>query len=91
MFSYHFKIEFYSKRGLLQSIDATQKVDQVYQQSVKWIETNRPKQQEKPIEQVTVQQKQIQKPFAAENNRLNSNFLFVYRSVTSVLREHGLI
>ena len=89
-FIFSCQIDFYRERHLHHSIDATQKVNDVFRQSIDWIEKSRQRLTEKSLEP-TSSTKPMANPLSAESKRLSSNFLFVYQSVTSVLRDHGLI
>jgi len=106
-------IDFYRERNIHRSIDATQKVNDVYKQSVDWIEylhkqpTYKPisakttegtvRQMETSVEKndfdqtLTIKTKPVNNKLDVDTSRLSPNFLHVYKSVTSVLRDHGLI
>ncbi|CAF0889876.1 unnamed protein product [Adineta ricciae] len=106
-------IEFYKQRNIHQSIDATQKVNDVYQQSLDLVDNLRKQPTYKPLEvnkeQGTVRQmetsvnrndfddtliiksKPINNQIDVDTSSLSKNFLYVYNSVTSVLRDRGII
>ncbi|UJR22734.1 hypothetical protein I4U23_025768 [Adineta vaga] len=106
-------INFYQQRNIHQSIDATQKVNDVYKQSRDIIDNLRKQPSYKPLEvdkeQGTVRQmetsidrndfdetliiktKPINNQIDVDTSSLGKNFLFVYNSVTAVLRDHGII
>ncbi|CAF4806396.1 unnamed protein product, partial [Rotaria magnacalcarata] len=93
-------IDFYGKRHIHRSIDATQHVSEVLKQSIEIVDHLREqptyKLSEINVEKVqneddlNTKSKQITNQADAEK-RLSNNFLFIYNSVTSVLRERGII
>ena len=107
------KIDFYRQRHIHRYIDATQKVNDVYQQSIEIIDylheqpTFKPILTEKNQDSVKrigriltdneVDAETMRKTPSINNqpemgeNKLSMNFLFVYNSVTTVLRDHGII
>ncbi|CAF3214673.1 unnamed protein product [Rotaria socialis] len=93
-------IDFYRKRHVHRSIDATQHVSKVLKQSIEIVDHFR-QQPTYKLSEVIVEKaqneddlntksKQITNQADAEK-RLSNNFLFIYNSVTSVLRERGII
>ena len=107
------KIEFYRQRNIHKSIDASQKVNDVYQQSLEIVDDLRKQPSYKPLsvdeEQgsvrqmetsierndfdntLTIKTKPINNQFEVDTSSLSKNFLFVYNSVTAVLRDRGII
>jgi hypothetical protein len=107
------KIDFYQKRNIHRSIDASQKVNVVYQQSRDIVDDLREQPSYKPISidenqglvrqietsvernefdnTLTIKTKPINNQLNVDTSSLSKNFLFVYNSVTAVLRDHGLI
>jgi hypothetical protein len=107
------KIDFYRQRNIHRSIDATQKVNNVYQQSVDLVNYLRKQPTYKPVsideEEGSVRQietsversdfddtlmiktKPINNQLDVDTSNLSKNFLYVYNSVTTVLRDHGII
>ncbi|UJR26294.1 hypothetical protein I4U23_007632 [Adineta vaga] len=96
-------IEFYCQRNLHRSIDASQHVNEVSKQSFQFIdelrqesrdsvrssETNSEKSQLEDV--IPSKLKALTTPLDMNTNRLSNNFLFIYNSVTSVLRDRGII
>ena len=107
------QIDFYRQRNLHRSIDASQKVNAVYQQSLELVDYFRKQPTYKPVaidedqkivrqvetsverndfdETLIVKTKPINNQLDVDTNNLSRNFLMVYKSVTAVLRDRGLI
>jgi hypothetical protein len=107
------KIDFYRQRNIHRSIDASQKVNDVYQQSLELVDNFRKQPTYKPVSidkdqnivkqvETTVERnefdatlmiktKPINNQLDVDTSNLSKNFLFVYNSVTAVLRDHGII
>lgn len=107
------KIDFYRKRNIHRSIDASQKVNVVYQESLDIVNDLRTQPTYKPLsideEQGSVRQMEttveknefdkiltiktapVDNQITVDPSSLSKNFLFVYNSVTTVLRDHGII
>ncbi|CAM4881202.1 unnamed protein product [Rotaria socialis] len=75
-------IDFYRQRNIHRCVDATKKVNDAYQESLEIVDYlhKQPTYKPAPIDQNPV-----------DKNVLSKNFLSIYNSVTSVLRDHGLI
>jgi hypothetical protein len=105
------QIDFYRHRNIHRSIDASQKVNDVFQQSLNIVDQLRQEPTYKPVSinenslrqiETTVERnefdntlmiktKPINTQIDVDPSSLSKNFLFVYNSVTAVLRDHGLI
>ncbi|CAF1098030.1 unnamed protein product [Adineta steineri] len=93
-------IEFYRQRNIHRLVDATQKISEISKQSIENI--NHLRQQSASItQQIPARQtyddgkvlkiKSLPNQLDVDKNRLSNNFLFIYNSVTSVLRDRGII
>lgn len=111
MFS--FQIDFYRQRNIHRSIDAKQKVNDVYSQSLELVDYLRKQPSYKPVstdenqdtvrqietsverndfdETLIIKTKPINNQIDVDTSSLSKNFLFVYNSVTAVLRDRGII
>jgi adenylate kinase len=89
-------IDFYRQRHIHRSIDATQKVSEVSKQSIEIVDYLRKQSTYKsqietansPSEETIT--KKV-KPLEFDTKHSSNNFLFIYNSVTSVLRDRGII
>jgi len=90
-------IDFYRQRNLHRTIDATQKVSEVSRQSFEFIDQLNQQSTSSPtvrsVEKLPAETKSKVLPNQLDlsSNRLSNNFLFIYNSVTSVLRDRGII
>jgi len=106
-------IDFYRQRNIHRSIDASQKVTNVYQQSVGIVDYLREQPTYKPVsidkdrqivqqietsverkdsdDTLMIKTKPINTQIDVDTSTLSKNFLFVYNSVTAVLRDRGII
>jgi hypothetical protein len=107
------KIDFYRRRNIHRTIDATQKVNDVYRQSLevvdyllkqpsyKPVSTDEDQDHVRQIETIVekndfddtliIKTKPINNQLEVDTSSLSKNFLFVYNSVTAVLRDRGII
>ncbi len=100
---YFWKIEFYRQRNLHRTIDASQKVNEVSKESIDIVDQlrNQPTASLRQIEMnvdknqyddaLTIKTKPINTQLDVNTNHSSNNFLFIYNSVTSVLRDRGII
>jgi hypothetical protein len=106
-------IDFYRQRNIHHAIDASQKVNDVYQQSLESVDYLRKQPSYKPVstdknqnivrqietivekndfdDTLIIKTKPINNQIDVDTSNLSKNFLFVYNSVTTVLRDHGII
>lgn len=90
-------IEFYRQRNLHRTVDAAQKVSEVSKQSFEFIDQLRQQSTPSPVrsvEKTPVENKSkvlTNQLDLTSKNLLSNNFLFIYNSVTSVLRDRGII
>jgi hypothetical protein len=98
-----FEIDFYRQREIHRSLDATQNINDVSTKSIDIVDQLRQQTRSMPTTDSNVDRmhadesslsnknKSISNPLEMETTRLSQNFLFIYKSVVSVLHDRGII